>query len=150
MLDKVRVTKSFTFDMAHALFGYDGPCKNIHGHTYHLFVTLMGNVIQPANSAEQGLVIDFGEIKEIVKTHVVDHFDHALVLNQQAQYATQGFLSEHFEKVIRLPFQPSCENLFLFFKNIIREKIPQNVKLVRVKLTETPTSFAEWRLEDNI
>lgn len=149
-VEKVRVTKSFTFDMAHALFGYDGPCKNIHGHTYHLYVTVLGEINQDTNSPQQGLVMDFSDLKEIVRAEVVNDFDHALVLNQHAPYASNNFALNHFEKVIRLPFQPSCENLMLFFKNKINNNLPENISLVNVKLVETPTSFAEWNLFDNL
>ena len=61
----IRVTKVFTFDMAHALFGYDGPCKNIHGHTYELSVTLKGKVLQENNHPKDGMVIDFTDFKQL-------------------------------------------------------------------------------------
>jgi len=149
-VEKVRVTKSFTFDMAHALFGYNGPCKNIHGHTYHLFVTVLGEVDQDPTSPQQGLVMDFSDLKKIVRSEVVNDFDHTLVLNQQAPYATNNVALDQFEKVIRLPFQPSCENLMLFFKNKIKKNLPENISLVNIKLVETPTSFAEWNSFDNL
>ena len=60
----IRVTKVFTFDMAHALYGYDGPCKNIHGHTYILSVTLKGKVINENNHPKNGMVIDFSDFKK--------------------------------------------------------------------------------------
>lgn len=146
--DTVRVTKVFTFDMAHALFGYDGPCKNIHGHTYHLHVTLSGKINQQENDPEQGLVIDFGVIKQITKDKVISQFDHALVLHKDAPYSIEGFLHEHFEKVILLPFQPSCENLMMHFRDLIMSELPAIVQLVKLRLEETPTSYAEWFKED--
>jgi 6-pyruvoyltetrahydropterin/6-carboxytetrahydropterin synthase len=148
--DTVRVTKVFTFDMAHALFGYDGPCKNIHGHTYHLHVTLSGKINQQANDPEQGLVIDFGVIKQITKDKVISKFDHALVLHKDAPYSIDGFLNEHFEKIILLNFQPSCENLMMHFRDLITSELPKEVKLVKLRLEETPTSYAEWFKEDQI
>lgn len=146
--DLVRVTKVFTFDMAHALFGYDGPCKNIHGHTYHLHVTVAGYVNDIANDPEQGLVIDFGVIKKITKEHVIAHFDHALVLHKDAPYSADSFLPDHFEKVILTPFQPSCENLMLHFHKLLAKALPAEVRLMTLRLEETPTSYAEWRIED--
>lgn len=144
----VRVTKVFTFDMAHALFGYDGPCKNIHGHTYHLHVTLAGKVNDQSNHPEQGLVVDFGKIKDITRSKVISRFDHSLVLHQNAPYSIDRFLPDHFEKIILLPFQPSCENLMLHFKSLISDALPKEVTLVRMRLEETPTSYAEWLIED--
>jgi 6-pyruvoyltetrahydropterin/6-carboxytetrahydropterin synthase len=146
--DIIRVTKVFTFDMAHALFGYDGPCKNIHGHTYHLHVTLAGTINDIVNHPEQGLVIDFGVIKKITKEKVISQFDHALVLHKDAPYSVDSFLPDHFEKIILLPFQPSCENLMMHFKALIVNSLPAEVQLVKMRLEETPTSYAEWFSED--
>ena len=73
---KVRVTKKFTFDMAHALYGYDGPCKNIHGHTYHLSVTLIGTPIQDNGDVKLGMVVDFGDLKNIVKENIKNKLNH--------------------------------------------------------------------------
>lgn len=144
----VRVTKSFTIDMAHALYNYDGPCKNIHGHTYHLHVTVAGEVNDNPDSAAMGLVIDFGVIKEITHRLVISKYDHALVLHEEAPYSKDNFLPEHFEKVILLPFQPSCENLMLYFKQQIAAALPVSTRLVKMKLEETPSSYAEWHEED--
>jgi 6-pyruvoyltetrahydropterin/6-carboxytetrahydropterin synthase len=150
MNDTVRVTKKFTIDMAHALFGYDGPCKNIHGHTYHLSVTVIGNVEQATNNPKQGMVVDFADLKKLVKSEIVDVYDHALVLNEDAPYSKNDIISNQFEKVVLTPFQPSCENLLLHFKNSITDKVPAYVKLCSIKLEETPTSYAEWFMSDNI
>jgi len=144
----VRVTKVFNLDMAHALFGYEGPCKNIHGHTYHLHVTLSGKIIEDESNPLNGLVIDFGDIKILVHDKIVDRFDHALVLHKDAPYSINSFLPDHFEKVILLPFQPSCECLMIHFKEILVGSLPEHVKLVYLRLEETATSYAEWRIED--
>jgi len=146
----VRVTKRFTFDMAHALFGYEGPCKNIHGHTYHLSVTVAGYVNEQNGHPELGLVVDFGELKEITKRVILSEYDHALVLKDDAPYSTDGFLAGHFEKLILVPFQPSCENLLLHFRSKLEQSLPGYVRLVSLRLDETPTSYAEWREEDQI
>ena len=144
---KIRVTKLFTFDMAHALYGYDGPCKNIHGHTYHLEVTLIGYPYD--DSTKEGMVIDFGDLKKIVKREIVEKFDHALVLNESAPYVTSELLNQEFENVIIVPYQPTCENLLLHFLENIKNLFPKEVQLCKVVLRETPTSFAEWQMEDN-
>jgi 6-pyruvoyltetrahydropterin/6-carboxytetrahydropterin synthase len=146
--DIVRVTKIFTIDMAHALFGYDGPCKNIHGHTYHLYVTVSGTVNTTAGDPQQGLVVDFCVIKELTRQHVINVFDHALVLHKDAPYSAHAFLPDHFEKIILFENQPSCENLMLHFKDKLRSALPADVNLVYLRLEETPTSYAEWRVED--
>jgi 6-pyruvoyltetrahydropterin/6-carboxytetrahydropterin synthase len=149
MHKNVRVTKIFTIDMAHALFGYDGPCKNIHGHTYYLLVTLLGKPNSDISQSTQGMVLDFGYLKQLVNESIVNHFDHALVINENAPYANISSMSDEFEKVIQLPFQPTCENLLLHFVTLIQDKFSSQVQLISMRLDETPTSFAEWHLSDN-
>jgi 6-pyruvoyltetrahydropterin/6-carboxytetrahydropterin synthase len=146
---KVRVTKKFTIDMAHALFGYDGPCKNIHGHTYHLSVTLMGTPIQDGGDVKLGMVVDFGDLKAIVKEQILDTYDHALVLNDNAPYSKSEVISNEFEKVILVPYQPTCENLLLSFVEKLKPLFSEGKKLISIRLEETPTSFAEWNANDN-
>lgn len=143
----IRITKEFNFEMAHALMGYDGPCKNIHGHSYHLEVTVKGKVKNGTADSDEGMVVDFGEIKRIVKSEVVDPYDHALVLNEKMGI-TSSELS-FMQKLISVPFQPTCENLLGHFANLIQAKLPAKVTLIRLFLRETPSSYAEWLLEDN-
>lgn len=135
--------------MAHALYGYDGPCKNIHGHTYVLSVTLKGKVIDQVNHPKNGMVIDFSDLKKNVKEQVIDVFDHSLVLNVTTPHATLTEIANNFEKVNYVPYQPSCENLLIDFLNRIKSKLPDTITLNNIKLEETPTSFAEWYAEDN-
>ena len=77
----IRITKEFKFEMAHALHAYDGLCKNIHGHSYRLWVTVKGKVKNDHGHTKDGMVMDFGGLKEIVKPEIVDKYDHSLVLN---------------------------------------------------------------------
>ncbi|MEZ4890973.1 MAG: 6-carboxytetrahydropterin synthase [Crocinitomicaceae bacterium] len=142
-MSAIRITKSFTFDMAHALEGYNGLCKNIHGHTYVLHVTVLGKPIDENSNPENGLVMDFGDLKKIVKKGVLDTFDHALVIKEGSSILKSLNLTEN-ERLITTPFQPSCENLLIHYVGIIKSLLPQQVKLVAVRLNETPTSYAEW------
>lgn len=146
----VRVTKSFNFETAHALYGYDGKCKNIHGHSYKLFVTLKGIPIQNPSDPKFGMVIDFGDIKKIVKANVVDKFDHAILLNVNSPHKELGEeLINQGHKVIFTKYQPSCENMLLEMVEIIRQKLDDSIELQSIRLHETETSYAEWVAEDN-
>lgn len=146
----IRVTKQFDFEMAHALLGYDGPCKNIHGHTYQLRVTLLGKAIQQANNPKDGMMLDFGVLKKVVCEKVISKFDHALVLNKNTPQNTLGNIQEHFENIVLLPFQPTCENMLLHIKDLLNETLPSShYKLFALRLDETQTSYAEWFLSDN-
>jgi 6-pyruvoyltetrahydropterin/6-carboxytetrahydropterin synthase len=143
--EKISVTKEFTFDMAHALHKYEGPCKNIHGHTYKLQVTVLGHVDPSIEGKTAGLVVDFGSLKAIVSHYVVNKFDHSLVLNEFIPASLRASACAISEKVIFTPFQPTCENLLIHFKNLISPVLADaGLCLKSVKLYETPTSWAEW------
>ena len=133
--------------MAHALHGYDGLCKNIHGHSYKLWVTVKGQVRNENGHVKDGMVIDFAELKEIVKPEIIDKYDHSLVLNANSPHASIDLSA--FEKVFYLPYQPTSENLVMDFATIIQSKMPKRITLCKVVLSETASSFAEWNLEDN-
>jgi 6-pyruvoyltetrahydropterin/6-carboxytetrahydropterin synthase len=146
---KIRVTKKFTFDMAHALYGYDGPCKNIHGHTYILSITLKGIVLQNNDHPKNGMVIDFTDFKKIIVENIIQVFDHSLVLNSNSPHGGLNEIRENFEKINYVPYQPSCENLLIDFFDRINSKFADDIKINNIKLEETPTSYAEWFAEDN-
>lgn len=146
---KLRVTKSFTFEMAHALWNYDGPCKNIHGHSYKLFVTVMGQASENTESTKLGMVIDFSDLKKIVKTHIIDIFDHSVVISSRASRPDIQRVKQMFEKFYVFDYQPTCENLATDMANRILKKLPGNVHLFSLKLVETETSYAEWFASDN-
>jgi 6-pyruvoyltetrahydropterin/6-carboxytetrahydropterin synthase len=146
---KIRVTKFYDFEMAHALWNYDGLCKNIHGHSYKLFVTVLGVPSANPNDKKNGMVIDFGDLKKIVKTEIVDRFDHSMVINKDAPHEKFLELGVMYERNHVVDFQPTCENLVLHFVNIIKPLLPEGVILKNVKLYETASSSAEWDADDN-
>jgi 6-pyruvoyltetrahydropterin/6-carboxytetrahydropterin synthase len=134
-------------EMAHALYGYDGLCKNIHGHSYRLWVTLRGPVLDEPGHEKDGMVLDFGLLKRLVKPHIIDKYDHSFVLNANSSHANIDLSA--FEKVYLLPHQPTSENLVNDFVSIIKNQLPDNIELYKVVLSETANSFAEWCLDDN-
>ena len=143
----VRITKEFKFEMAHALYGYDGVCANIHGHSYRLWVTVKGEVKNKNGHKKDGMLMDFTDLKSIVKPEIVDKYDHSLVLNANSPHADLDLSA--FNKVYYLDYQPTSENLVLDFANFIKEQLPDGVDLLKVVLSETASSFAEWNKEDN-
>lgn len=149
-MSKIRVTKEFTFEMAHALLGYDGSCRFVHGHSYGLTVTVMGTTVEDETTPKLGMVIDFGDLKKIVKETVVNQFDHALVLNSKTPHDTLKGSNEMFDKMIFVDFQPTSENLVVDFAERIKEKLPDEISLYSLKLRETATSYAEWFAGDNL
>jgi len=135
--------------MAHALKGYDGPCRNIHGHSYELVVTVAGEPISDIASPKLGMVMDFGQLKAIVREEIVSEFDHALVLNKDSANEYFPLMTELFGKLIFVDYQPTSENLLIDYAARIKAKLPDGVELIRMRLRETVTSFAEWFASDN-
>ena len=142
----IRVSKEFTFEMAHALYGYEGPCKNIHGHSYSLTVCLIG-VPNSNKTSDNGMVLDFGDLKKIVYEKIIRQFDHSLVINND--YPFELPQHEAFGNVYRVDFQPTCENLLLEFHKRLSSQSFNGATLHSMKLRETATSFAEWNKNDN-
>jgi 6-pyruvoyltetrahydropterin/6-carboxytetrahydropterin synthase len=145
----IRVTKSFTFEMAHALWNYDGPCRNIHGHSYQLFVTVSGQPNLDINNTKLGMVIDFSDLKKIVNQCVVDFFDHSVVISSRASQPDIERVEQMFEKFYVVDYQPTCENLVIDMVDRIRARLPLHVSLFSLRLVETATSYAEWFAADN-
>ncbi|NTW32579.1 MAG: 6-carboxytetrahydropterin synthase [Bacteroidetes bacterium] len=145
----IRINKEFGFEMAHALLGYNGKCSNIHGHSYKLTVTLIGSTIDNLKDPKNGMVMDFGELKNIVNNEIINVFDHALVLNDATPDKENISSMPVFEKVIFLPYQPTCENMLIDFASRISKCLSSGIKLHSLKLRETDNSFAEWFAEDN-
>ena len=129
--------------------GYDGPCREIHGHSYRLFVTVKGQPSADAEDPKQGMVIDFGVLKKIVGEEIISRFDHALVLRSTADEALRKVLAEQFDNLITVDYQPTCENMLDDFARRIVARLPEGVRLHALRLHETATSYAEWFADDN-
>ncbi len=143
---KIRLTKEFDFETAHALDGYEGKCKDIHGHSYHLRVTVLGEPTEDCTLSDCGMVVDFGDIKKIVRDYVYEEFDHRLILREDSRFKNMEVLNQ---RVRYVPYQPTCENMLIEIVTILKSKLPKNVTLHSVFLRETVNSYAEWFAEDN-
>ncbi|MFC2101577.1 6-carboxytetrahydropterin synthase QueD [Bacteroidota bacterium] len=143
----IRITKEFSFEAAHALKGYDGPCRNIHGHSYQLAVTVTGNPVTSQQSPKQGMIMDFSELKKIMKSEVIDKMDHALILPSNLDIGELKKMGDTFSKVVVVDYQPTSENLLVDFAERITNVLPEGVKLHSMKLRETATSYAQWFAE---
>ena len=148
-MDYIRLTRQFTFETAHALLNYDGPCKNIHGHSYKLQVTIIGQPITDVTDPKFGMVLDFGDLKKVVNTFIVEPLDHALILRNGTSPELLTLLQQLNHKMVLTPYQPTCEHMLIDFKDKLRNKLPATIKLHSLKLWETENSFAEWHASDN-
>jgi 6-pyruvoyltetrahydropterin/6-carboxytetrahydropterin synthase len=142
----ILITKEFSFEMAHALEDHDGACSRIHGHSYRLWVTVGGEPSTDSDSPKQGMVVDFGDLKQIVSREILTRFDHAFVVRRTAaNSALVDAMAAHYEGVVVVDWQPTSENLVAHFVELLTPRMPQGVTLRAVKLSETSTSFAEWK-----
>jgi len=149
-MSKIRITKQFSFETGHALYGYDGKCKNVHGHSYKLSVTVIGTPITDSANVKFGMVIDFTDLKKIVKEEIVDIFDHATVFNKNTPHIELAKeLKSRDHHVILVDYQPTSENMVIDFASKIKSRLPENIALHSLRLQETETSFAEWFQSDN-
>lgn len=147
---KIRITKEFTFETGHALYGYDGKCKNVHGHSYNLAVTVIGEPISDSANVKLGMVLDFGDLKSIVREEIIDPFDHATVFNKNTPHVSLAkSLEVAGHKVILADYQPTSENMVIDFAARIRARLPEGITLFSLKLRETATAYAEWFASDN-
>jgi len=150
MMSNIRITKQFNFETGHALYGYDGKCRNVHGHSYKLSVTVIGTPITDITQVKLGMVIDFGDLKKIVKEEIVNTFDHATVFNKNTPHVELAKeLTDRGHKVILADYQPTSENMVIDFAAKIKARLPQDIRLHSLKLQETETSFAEWFASEN-
>lgn len=137
------LTKVFHFETGHALHNYEGACKNIHGHSYELRVSITTSSSQKDQYlAAPGFIIDFKEIKKIVNKSVVGLLDHKLILS--ADYLHHHPELKELENLIIWEFEPSAENILLFIRNTLLQELPNEIKLTKLLLYETKSSFVEW------
>lgn len=138
----ITVTKIFRFEMGHAIHGYEGMCKYIHGHSYVLHVTVKAKNENDGPIQSPGFVIDFKLLKKIVNEKVVSRLDHTLVLSEQ--YIHENPDAGKGQNLMIWAFEPSAENILYFIKNEIENSFSEHYEVVRLRLWETSDSFAEW------
>lgn len=149
-MSQIRITKQFTFETGHALYGYDGKCRNVHGHSYKLSVTVIGKPISDKDHVKFGMVIDFTDLKKIVKQEIVDVFDHATVFNKNTPHVDLAReLEDRGHNILLVDYQPTSEMMVIDFAKKISRLLPSNIKLHSLKLQETETSYAQWFASEN-
>ncbi|UKH20240.1 6-carboxytetrahydropterin synthase QueD [Actinobacillus pleuropneumoniae] len=136
-----KIAKEFSFDMAHMLDGHDGKCQNLHGHTYKLQVEVRGDLV--AEGAKRSMVMDYADLKSVVKREILDPMDHAYIydLNSERESQVAKLLVDLNSKVYGIPSRTTAEEMakYMFEK---LEKVGLPVSLIR--LWETPTSYCEY------
>lgn len=136
----MRVTVEFAFDAAHRIPGHPGKCAYLHGHTYHLEVTVSAERLDAL-----GMVMDFDDLRALVRKSVLDRWDHATLLWSEDPLAAaiERVQDEAPEKVVRLAGNPTAETLTQEAWQAISQNLPPGIRLERVAIRETPTCFSE-------
>ncbi|MFI3256403.1 MAG: 6-carboxytetrahydropterin synthase QueD [Psittacicella sp.] len=137
------IVKEFSFDAAHLLNAHDGKCKNLHGHTYKLQVEIESNELIESGP-KQGMVKDFAEIKEIVKSLVVDKLDHAFLYNKTnaSESSIASVLIADNLKVFPFESRTTAEEMSRFIFDKLKNEGKLNIK--KVRLWETQGSYCEY------
>lgn len=138
-----KITKEFGFEMAHMLEGHKGKCLNLHGHSYKLKVTIK------SEGCDGDMLLDFSELKQIVKATVVDKLDHAFAYYINSSDAAEKEIAEILKKngrqVVGFPFRPTAEKMAEYIYNLLKAPLSgQGYRLDNVVLYETATSFAQY------
>jgi 6-pyruvoyltetrahydropterin/6-carboxytetrahydropterin synthase len=138
----ITITKIFRFETAHAIHQYPGSCKNIHGHSYELHVTVRAKKSREGYVEGLGIILDFKELKAIVQSSVVKLLDHKLLLSKAyLKMNKQEFASD---ELVIFDAEPTAENILIFARNQIVNALPDDIQLHSLKLWETRDSYAEW------
>ena len=141
------ITRRLEFDAGHRISTHTSQCRHLHGHRYVIEVTLLGNIIAEEGVPEQGMVMDFSEIKRIVREQIVDPCDHAFLVYKNDTMVVDFLRSLENHKTVILDSQPTAENLvnvaFLILDEAFQKNYGDRLRLERVRLYETPNCWAD-------
>jgi len=143
----ITITRKLEFDAGHRIPDHKSQCRNLHGHRYTLEITLTGAVISEEGSSDNGMIMDFSDIKALAKQHLVDVWDHAFLVYEKDE-ALRAFLeSIPGHKTVVIPSIPTVENLaqtaFSILKQVYRDRYGTGLRLHKLVLHETPNCWAE-------
>ena len=135
-----KIAKEFQFDACHMLDGHNGKCHNLHGHTYRLLVEISNEIITNGSSAD--MVMDYADIKSVVKQQIIDQLDHAYLYNQNNTNERQiaELLQQMQRKIFAFPCRTTAEGMSKFIFDHLSQFLPVSM----IKLWETPTSYCEY------
>ena len=143
----MQITTRLEFDAGHRIPSHKSQCRNLHGHRYAIEITLSGDIIEQENTSEQGMVMDFSDVKAIARREVVDKWDHAFLVykNDKTVLNFLNTLPDH--KTVVMNEVPTAENMaaeaFRILKACYQDTYGNHLKLERVRLFETPNSWVD-------
>jgi 6-pyruvoyltetrahydropterin/6-carboxytetrahydropterin synthase len=143
----MQITRRLEFDAGHRIPNHNSQCKHLHGHRYTIEITLSGDIITTEGVSEQGMVMDFSDVKRIAKAHVVDAWDHAFLVYRRDRPVLEFLNTLPDHKTVVLDVIPTAENLakvaFDLLLPAYRDIYGNHLRLERVRLYETPNNWAD-------
>lgn len=141
------ITRKLEFDAGHRIPDHKSQCRNLHGHRYTLEITLVGGVIEDEGSSDNGMIMDFSDIKALAKEHLVDPWDHAFLVYEKDAAVRDFLASLPNHKTIVINRIPTVENLartaFDILKGVYKDRFGTGLHLQKLVLHETPNCWAE-------
>ena len=142
----MKIGKVIQWDMGHRVLNHRSVCKGLHGHRYKAEICVEGNLIEEKGASEEGMVIDFADIKKVAQKFIQEELDHAFMVWDRDHELLEFFKSSQGHKPVIVPFTPTAENVAAYIFNELKDKFADvfqtGLKLQSVKLWETPSSYA--------
>jgi 6-pyruvoyltetrahydropterin/6-carboxytetrahydropterin synthase len=141
------ITRRLEFDAGHRIPNHNSQCKHLHGHRYAIEISLSGDIISAEGKSEQGMVMDFSDVKRIANTHFVDLWDHAFLVYRGDKVVCDFLASIPNHKTVILDVVPTAENLAQIAFDILnpayQDTYGNQLRLEQVRLYETPNNWAD-------
>ena len=143
----ISITRRLEFDSGHRIPNHDGQCRHLHGHRYAIEVTLTGEVANHPGKADDGMVLDFGDIKKLTNQYVVDLWDHAFLVAKEDESLVAFLSTLPNHKTVIMEHVPTVENLataaFVILKPVFNKAFEGRLELSCIRLYETPNCWAD-------
>ena len=148
----MKIVKIIQWDMGHRVLHHRSICKGLHGHRYRAEICVSGDLVSDSGASEEGMVVDFADIKKISQEFIQDKLDHAFMVWEKDEELLDFFNNSQGHKPVIVPFTPTAENVAAYICNRLQDKFQDVYKtglhLHSIKLLETPTSYALYEKGD--
>ena len=147
----MKIGKVIQWDMGHRVLNHRSVCKGLHGHRYKAEICVEGDLVEKKDASEEGMVIDFADIKKTAQKFIQEELDHAFMVWEKDIELLEFFKNSKGHKPVIVPFTPTAENVAAYIFNELKDKFIDVFKtglhLQSVKLWETPSSYALYESE---
>ena len=141
------ITRRLEFDAGHRIPNHNSQCRHLHGHRYAIEITLSGDIINTEGQSEQGMVMDFSDVKRIAQQQLVDHWDHAFLVYRGDNKVCEFLASMPDHKTVVMDVVPTAENLaelaFGILNPAYQDTYGNHLRLERIRIFETPNNWAD-------